>query len=284
MINGEKIGVGIVTCGRPELFKKLFDSLQSCKEFIDHLAICEDTLIPNPDHNNYIIGEDKGDWKSDGTLYAITTDENMGVGKSKNNCLRHLISKECEHIFLIEDDIFIKDPSVFERYIKASKVSGIQHFNFSQHGMMNKTFDAFRSPNPRFSVNYTNDITVALYPHCVGAFSYYSQLCLHTAGYIDEDYHNACEHVDHTYEISKAGMHPPFWWFADIENSWEYLGDEEWSIAKSTISSNPKHQQMMADADKIFVKKHGHLPVQTPQNVFEVVGKQISQIKKMYGE
>lgn len=266
MINGEKIGVGILTCNRPELFKKLYGSIANV-EILDYLVIVNDgdpfTMYKNDKHD-YIINS-----------------ENLGVAKSKNIAIKRLLDYGCDHIFLIEDDIFIKDPTVFEKYIETSKVTGIQHLNYSQHGMMNKAWPEAKLPNPRIIIDYDN-IKLPLYPHCVGAFSYYSRKCLETAGLMDEGYYNACEHVDHTYEIIKAGMHPPFWYFADIENSWEYLGDEEWSLEKSTISSNPKHDQMMKDADKIFVEKHGHLPVQTPLVDLGVVGKSLKEIKSNY--
>jgi hypothetical protein len=125
-------------------------------------------------------------------------------------------------------------------------------------------------------------VKLPLYPHCVGAFSYYSRKCLETVGYIDQRYYNACEHVDHTLEVIKRGMHPPFWYFADIENSWEYLGDEEWSREKSTISSNPNHNQMMQDADVIFREKHGCVPGEVKLLGIEEVGKQLKEIKKTY--
>lgn len=276
MINSEKIGVGIVTYKRPDLLRKLLNSLLICESIVDEIIVVDDGGDLNPE--DFL----KNSWMSKFGCWE-PNNPNLGVGKSKNIALNYLNNCKCDHIFIIEDDIFIKDPTVFEKYIKASKASGIQHFNFSQHGMMNKTFDQFRSPNPRWTVNYGEE-SIALYPHCVGAFSYYSRKCLETVGLIDERYFNACEHVDHTYEVIKSGMHSPFWWFADIANSWEYLGDEEWSIEKSTISSNPNHEKMMKDADKIFVEKHGHLPGQTVDSSFEQVGQKLKQIKTKYGK
>ena len=277
MINSEKIGIGIVTYNRPHLLKKLLDSIQ--RNDIELIVVNDGEKFEFPGYNYYIHNNET----------------NLGVGKSKNKALRYLLSKECEHIFLIEDDIFIKNPLVFEKYIEASKISGIQHFNYSQHGIMNKKFYEDNSPNPRFIINYgpkkhgsfdhfmgNDEINISLYPHCVGAFSYYSKKCLENVGLIDERYYNVWEHVDHTYEIIKAGMHPPFWFFADIDRSWEYLGDEPWDIKKSTISSNPNHQQMMKDADKIFIEKHGCPPTQIPINE-NLVGSKLKEIRKKYG-
>lgn len=276
----ETVGVGIVTYNRPDLFKKLFDSLQECKGFIDHLVIVEDATGPNPDHDNYIIDITKGRWRGDNTMMVITSDKNIGVGNAKNMALRHLMSKNCDHFFLIEDDIFIRKPEVFEKYIEASMDSGIQHFNYSQHGLMNK--DRNGSPNPRLVINYPYS-DIAFYPHCVGAFSYFTKKCLDEVGVYDERYFNACEHVDHTYQIIKADMHPPFWYFADIDKSWEYLGDEPWSLSNSTISGKPGHNEIMKKSDVIFVEKHGLLPMQIPLVDALELGKKLKIIRKSYG-
>jgi glycosyltransferase involved in cell wall biosynthesis len=264
MINGETIGVGIVTCNRPHLLKKLLDSI-SYRNDCELIIVNDGDKIECPGYN----------------YYFHNNETNLGVGKSKNIAFKRLLNLGCDHIFLIEDDIYIKDPSVFEKYIETSKITGIQHLNFSQHGMMNKSWPG-GNPNPRVIIDY-GKIKLPLYPHCVGAFSYYSKKCLETAGLIDERYYNACEHVDHTLEIIKKGMHPPFWYFADIENSWEYLGDEEWSRENSTISSNHNHNQMMEDADKIFKEKHGHLPGLTTLYDMTEVGFRLKEIKQKYG-
>ena len=276
----EKIGVGIVTYKRDLLFKKCYNSIV-CNGNIDELIVVDDGCsvdinwcLNNSNYDNEGFPNPK--------VLVIYNEINLGVAKSKNKALQYLLDRGCDHIFLIEDDIYIKDPHVFEKYIKASKVSGIQHFNFSQHGLMNKTFDRNSTPNPRTIIDYKL-VKVPLYPHCVGAFSYYSRKCLETVGLMDENYFNACEHVDHTLEIIKAGMHPAFWYFADIENSWEYLGDEPWSIEKSTISSNPNHKKMMEDADVVFKNKHGCVPVDIKLLGIEEVGKQLKEIKKQYG-
>jgi GT2 family glycosyltransferase len=283
MINGEKIGVGIITCNRPELFNKLLKSLVSHTNIFDYLVICEDTLIDNPNHNNYICSISQQILNDFENKIIVTNNKNIGVGVSKNICLHHLSQNNCDHIFLIEDDIFIKDIRVFEKYIEASKISGIQHFNYSQHGMMNKTFDHRREPNPRLTINYDDILNISFYQHCVGAFSYYSHKCIDCVGFIDENYFNACEHVDHTFQIIKSGMHSPFWYFADISNSWDYLGDEEWSREKSTISCSPNHDRLIKDADTIFKSKHGCLPMQIPDENIENFGIAIKQIRKKYG-
>jgi len=245
-----KIGVGIITYNRPELLHKCLNSLIPAQ--IDDVVVINDGN-PLP----FDIGNGK----------LIENEINLGVGKSKNKALSYLIEKECDYLFLIEDDIFIKDISVFERYIEASKITGIQHFNFSQHGVMNKSWPG-GNPNPRIIIDY-GKIKLPLYPHCVGAFSFYTRKCIDSVGFIDEFYYNATEHLDHTYNIIQHNMHPPFWWFADIENSWQYLGDEEWNIEKSTISSNPKSMEFISRSHNHFLKKHKHHILDTPDSTLE---------------
>lgn len=259
----DKIGIGIITYNRKDLLVKLLDSIKNRNDY------------------ELIIINDGSPIEVDGWNHYIQTNEtNLGVAKSKNKALKHLLDLGCDHIFLIEDDMYIKDDTIFEKYIKASKISGIQHFNYSQHGLMNKTFDGLANPNPRVIIDY-NDIKIALYPNCVGAFSYYSKKCLEEVGMMDERYYNACEHVDHTLMISKAGMHPPFWYFADIDESWKYLGDEEWSINQSTISSNANHSKIINDADNIFISKHGTYPRQIKDTSFLELGYIIKNIKNI---
>lgn len=268
MERDEKIGIGIVTYNRPDGLKKLLDSISYCN-FADVVIVNDGDRIDNLPGWNY---------------HLINNETNLGVGKSKNIALRALMEKECDHFFLIEDDIFVKDEAVFQKYIDASKASGIQHFNFSQHGIMNKSYSLNEpdlKPHPRLTVDYKSS-KISLYPHCVGAFSYYSKKCLDKVGLLDERYFNACEHVDHTFEIIKADMHPPFWWFADIYESWKYLGDEEWSIMQSTISSNPNHNDIISKADQVFIKKHGILAFQIKDVSENEVGKKLKFIKSCY--
>jgi GT2 family glycosyltransferase len=264
----EKIGVGIVTCNREETFWKSWKSLEKCSHLLDEVVVINDGKPYSANPTFYSAPQE-----------IIQHNKNLGVGKSKNEALKFLLEKGCDHIFLIEDDIFIKDESVFQRYIDASKKSGIQHFNFSQHGLANKTSEG--KPNPHNVVNY-DGCNIEFYQHCVGAFSYYSRKCLEECGLMDEDYYNACEHVDHTYEIIKKGMHPPFWYFADIKNSNEYLGDDGWSIETSSICSAPDFRKNVMEADQIFVKKHGHLPMQTPTMSVQQFYQNLKEIKKNY--
>jgi glycosyltransferase involved in cell wall biosynthesis len=255
----EKIGLGVLTYNRPEYFKKIFSSIP--------LNVVDEIVIVN----------DGTPYKEKVQVPYIQHDKNKGIGVSKNNALKHLLNKGCDYIFLMEDDIIIKDPEVFQAYIKASKETGIQHFNYSQHGLMNKLPNT-DTPNPKTKIEYKNNIIIDLYLHCVGAFSFYTKKCLDKVGLMDETFYNATEHLEHTYNIIKATMHPSFWWFADIHDSNKYLTDIPWSPQTSTISSKPNHANMVRKGLDYFKTKHKIGLFDITQNSLDVVKSELKHI------
>jgi len=238
MASGERIGCAIITYNRPESFLRLYASIPRNK--LDYFIVVND-------------GEYFPEFKGLEVDEFIQHETNEGVGRSKNDALRRMLEHGIDHIFLIEDDIYLTDDSVFERYVEASKASGIQHFNYSQHGLLNKTPD--RSPNPNALARYGH-VEVAFYPYCVGAFSYYSLHCLQVVGLMDEVFFNAMEHVDHTLRIILEGLHPAYYYFADIGDSSLFFGEDEWSIEQSSISSQVDHSENYKKARELFEKKH----------------------------
>jgi len=228
----EKIGVGIITCNRPDFFRGCFNSLPECG--VDEIVVVND-------------GDDLPFDLHRGVL--IKNESNLGVGKSKNKALQYLLDKGCTHIFIVEDDALIKRDDVFERYITASRVTGIQHFNFGPGSPFNRrqstpNFDLYNrhlldtasEPNPKLVIEYPQDVNICLYEHVAGVFSFFTREILTVVGIHDDQFVNAWEHVEHTYRIILAGGHPPFWWFADIEDSIKYIGTQKDAIATSRMS------------------------------------------------
>lgn len=232
-----KIGVGIVTFNRQFELKRLYDSLPL--DSIDTLVIVND-------------GEELVDDFE--TAVILQNETNIGVGRSKNKALNFLLSSNVDYIFLIEDDLYIKNKNVLHRYIDTHKKTGIHHFNYALHGVLN--FTCTGQSNRKLDIIYDNEKLVSLYENCVGAFTFFTTKCLNEVGLYDDNYFNALEHVDHTYEIIKSGYHPPFWFFADIYDSNKYIGDDGWSLKQSVISSNPKAFLNQNNARGYFFFKH----------------------------
>jgi GT2 family glycosyltransferase len=260
-----KIGVGVITCNRPEYLRGLIDSLEQCNTEIDEFVVINDG--EHIDKINLFKGE------------LLQNPTNEGVAKSKNRALTYLLNKNCEYLFLIEDDMVVKNKNVFQKYIQASKASKILHFNYGPGSPFNRVqtianpdlhnrhmLKEDSKPNPRIIVDYGNDCKIALYQHTVAMFSFFTNSLIKEVGFIPEIYPNCWEHVDHTYRIIKAGHHPPFWWFADIADSCEYLTEAPQAIQNSAIAKDKNDwQQRVMKGGEIYKIKHGHYPNQPPK-------------------
>jgi glycosyltransferase involved in cell wall biosynthesis len=260
-----KIGIGIITCDRPDYLKKLVKSLEG-------ITVSE----------LYIINDGVKQIDGGGLKTLNNTPPKQGVGKAKNQALRYL--KDNDYIFLLEDDIVVKDKKVFEKYVEASKLSGIQHFNFAFHGTDNYKPDG--TPAVRLKLDYSPTVSVCLYPNVYGAFSMYTKKCIEEVGLMDEFYYNALEHVCHTQQIIKAVMHPPFRWFADIADSNKYIEEIDRTHSGSEIRRDQKWIENFHKAADYFVKKN-EFDVRNPHATVaskEDTVNTIKQIKKQYGQ
>jgi GT2 family glycosyltransferase len=212
-----KIGIAVITCNRPKLFSKNIASIPPA----DTLVVVNDGL------------EYPSEFYPSSVKEVFQHKKKMGVAVSKNQALKFLIEDGCEHIFLCEDDVKIVNDDVFDIYIKTGEASGIYHLNYAYHGPLNK--DSNGNPKPRKVISFENDISLSLNLHICGAFSYYTKFVIDKVGMMDERFINSYEHLDHTYQIIKAGFHPPFWWFADVANSDRYIEDLDPDLKMSVI-------------------------------------------------
>lgn len=238
------IFVGIVTCNRPDFFEKCYSRVAACSG-VGLLAV---------------VNDGKDDVKVNGDTVYIKNKKNLGVGKSKNVLFREALKrKDVEHIFIIEDDIIINNCEVFNEYIRARNITGIQHFMFGYHGPANRNNISKGMPRPRYIIDY-KDFRLAINVHSVGAFCYYTRESLEKVGLIDEEYLNAFEHVDHDYRLAKRGFTTPYWNWPDIANSCEYLSEIECSENSSSIRPRSDWMDNIKKGAFLFEKKHGYLP------------------------
>jgi hypothetical protein len=101
---------------------------------------------------------------------------------------------------------------------------------------------------------------------------------------MDEDFYNATEHLEHTYRILRAGFHPPFWFFADVDRSEELLGEEPWSVSQSRIASRADQAELFRRSDALFQAKHGHPVGSIPMTGKEVVMEALEKIQRRFGK
>lgn len=259
----DSIGVGMVTYNAEDRIKQ---SAVTIPEWVKHFVIVNDgTPYDSSSYPKH--------------AHIIQHDVNKSVGQAKNSAIDYLMDAGCEHIFIIEDDILIQDEEVFDKYIKTSLNTGVKHLNYALQGPANKKGaegfnnlderakqDHLTEPNPRQITKYPDGYEIAMYPNSVGAFSYYQREVLEKIGGFDKVYKNAWEHVDHTMEAFKQGFTTPYWWFADINESWKYIKDIEGCIENSTIGHTPEWHQNYQTGYLHFKKKHGFGPTEVPDS------------------
>lgn len=174
-----KVGVGICTYNRSSYFKQCFTAaIDKLKDVVDVWCVYED-------------GSDK-DIKEYDEIFTWIEKEypfvkifrpraNGGVAKAKNTLLKHMMDENCDYLFLLEDDIIVKDEKAVTGYIKSAEQSGFTHLCFAYHGPMNK--------EPMYK-----DQWLEYHGACIGAWCMYTKEIIEKVGYLDENFKNAWEH------------------------------------------------------------------------------------------
>jgi hypothetical protein len=255
------IGVAIITFNRPDYYKKVLDNIPKNK--IKCLVIVNDGKTP-------YANESDGD-------YVIKNNEQLGVSISKNKALKILIEKfNCEHLFLIEDDVLIQNENVFDEYINTANTFGIHHLNYEKVAGNEKTL--------KYSYKAPSGHSIGLYHNPQGAFSYFNANIIKKLGYFDENYINAFEHIDIEYSLSKNNVAPNFWYFPDVLNSDQYLKTIEGSDENSTITNKNKYQENWQKSAQTFVKKWGHFTNEIPDVGEETIKNRLMFLESNYAK
>jgi glycosyltransferase involved in cell wall biosynthesis len=233
-ITSSEIGVGILTYNRPDYYQQVITSVPRDK--IGTL------VVVNDGENNYATPQYDID-------HIILNGRQLGVSKSKNILLQELIKRGCKHLFIIEDDILIKNSDVFKEYIRAASSTGIHHLCYEKV--------ANNGNNLRFVLEQSDGVRVGFYSNPQGAFMYFNANLINKLGGFDENYTNAFEHIDFAYNLSQKNVAPPFWYFPDLLNSEEYLTDIPGSNDNSSISNRENYQVNWDRSAQYFVHKWG---------------------------
>ena len=199
MYKDKKIGVGVITYNREESFNKVITAIKDI-DYIDTITIVkhQDKPYKNYHPNNFV--NDK--------IKYINVVNNLGVASVKNAAFKDLLNKNCDHIFIIEDDIEVIDKNVFKYYIDTAKKNNIEHLNFCN----------------TLKPSLCNINGLSFYHNLYAGFQYFTRHSLEVVGLMDERYINLLEHVEHTYRCHLMGLSAPkFHIFPDIENSIKYL-------------------------------------------------------------
>lgn len=235
----EKIAAAVITCDRPDFAEKCIKSLPECELYVINDG--KQPVMVNRKHRFSQLGP-----------YS-------GVVNAKYIAVEQFLQSDCDHLFIIEDDILCLREDVFTKYIETAQEFKLDHLMFGYHGPANKKNGSYSEPNPRVIIEGRNN-KLALNQHCVGAFCYYSRKCIEAVGNFDRKFGSAFDHVSHSYSIAKAGLTTPYWWWADAWDSNEYLKEQACSEESSAIRGKPGWAENIQRSALYFEQVHGFLP------------------------
>lgn len=260
MVKDEKVGVGIVTCNRRESYSKLIAAVKSASD-VDFVATVKNFSNDyGEDDPKIVCNGQNGSQK----LASIQVDQKLGIAYNKNQAARWLLDEGAQHIFIVEDDILLKDVNVFREYIQTAKEFHLEHLNFCRafDGM---TTHQFLKP---FGSIQGKTHSIDLFQRLCGDFSYFTRNALEKGGLYDEAYMNALDHCEHTYRMSMLGFYTPFFAFADISDSTRYIEDVG---VQTSIPQGDEQKRNQSNAYMHFLKTYGkqlnEIPVPTQDQI-----------------
>lgn len=209
------------------------------------------------------------------------------VGIAKNIGLRAAKNDGYKYLFLLEDDILIKDNKVFEEYILTAADSGLwsAQLSYGLHGGIrgnNVALDG--TPKKRASVKYTQKV-VDFYLHSFQAFTLIHTDCLNDGGYYDERFLNAAEHLSQHDKFFRRTIGLPMFWHADIENSHLYITDQDANHESSVIRKNTQEfEKNFQYSWQLFKDMHGYYPQHAPRVSQEDVMKILEDLESRFSK
>ena len=205
-IKAYSVGIGITTYNRP-------DMLEKCLEHIYKHT-----------NNTY-------------QLYVAVDkdDDRQGISKRKNECLRVL--KDCDHIFLLDDDCY----PVKDGWVDFFVSSGYNHLLY-----LNQSHNYMKTINGNAKV----------YRDCGGVFMYMTKECIKDVGAFNEKFEIfGFEHADYSQRVYKAGLTvAPY---ICLNGTSEYIYSEDYSNPnhKSSLSIEEKNKHIKNNWNKFFNKE-----------------------------
>jgi len=254
-----KIGVGIVTYNSEDYFNSLYTTLP-----FDNI---DDVVVVNGGKPYNGIYE-PCNW--------IQHSSNYYPAVCRNDAVNFLMNRGCEHIFLIEDDMLIKDKNIFTDYINASKISGLKYFSYCSTSWESGEPGA---RTPRLTVEYTPEVSISFYKNMCNEFTYHHYTAFETTGLYDTRFRDPFD-IDLAYRESMQSYAAPFWWFADITNSDILICNNPVAVSRLQADRpDGSREQRIQEQWKLFVNKHGIMVNQIHDVPQDTVIRKIKAIK-----
>ena|SRR3990167_3072097 len=180
-----KIGAGITTFNRPEHKELCYSMLNKYRSEVLDIYIADDST------------------------------DRKGISYRKNECLRAL--KDCDYIFLFDDDCFPIKEGWAEFFIEASKVSGQHHMMYLKETPSIKKVGEFigqqeyeRFLDNRIKVKFKVDkVKIESYNNCSGCMMFFTKEVIEKVGAYNPKYgYYGFEHAGYSNRVHQAGLTP----------------------------------------------------------------------------
>lgn len=172
---------------------------------LDLLKDCLATLEPFPMVAVFDDGSIDGtvewleQWANNAVLrrWTFPSDCRLGVARNSNRAIKFAMEKRADTLFLLNDDLLVKDTKIFDLYANAIEKTGFGYYCYTDK----------RSPFKQSESFVVNDIELERHTSGDGAFIVMSRRAMETLGGFDPAY-GLCagEHFDAARRASAAGL------------------------------------------------------------------------------
>jgi glycosyltransferase involved in cell wall biosynthesis len=226
------IGIGITTKDRPDLLDLTLTNILSHLPYVCEIVVSDDSVIEENKNKSIESCARFG-------VKRVDNSHNRGIARNKNSCLREL--KDCDHIFLFDDDCYPIKDNWAEYVIDCHKESGVHHFNLldkSHHQLISeKTYSNF---------------TIEEYRLVGGVFMFLTKDVIEKVGAFNKDYDiYGYEHASYTYRVFKSGLHNGLGINLTIADLQDYV----FSFDYGSFPCNVNHQRFLDSSAKFGLSR-----------------------------
>ena len=185
MNNKKKIGIGITTRNRQAI---LDIALRHFEEYLPENYSWRFVVVDDFSDNQT---GDKGMIDNYPYVTWIFKSAREGIAAAKNSCLSFL--RDCDYIFLFDDDCFPNEPSWHNLYIDAAEAQNIHHMvHLEERGILRKI---------------TTIGKVNSFENCAGCMLFITKQGLETIGGFNKNFGTyGYEHLEYSIRAHRAGL------------------------------------------------------------------------------
>ncbi|MDZ4063247.1 MAG: glycosyltransferase [Coriobacteriia bacterium] len=236
------IGLGVATYNRPAFFEASFSAVaHRLHDALDFIFVYDDGSDEDLRDEYRRIYER---FRSSDKITFMRNKTNYGIAHAKNKLLKAMLEKECDFLFVADDDIIPLCDEAVNGYVRISEHTGIGHLGFAHHGMLNETPVVIDGP-------------LTFWPYCIGAWSFYTRDCIKRTGLMDARLRNSLHEYEFANRIAQLGLTSPFGFFADATGSEQWLSEIAHTDAMSVAKSDPSWQRNMEAGAELWRQKDG---------------------------